>query len=42
MMTASEPCRLREQAPVNQRHGEIGDGFPLDQHLVINQVVAGY
>ena len=36
----SQPCHLGKQAPISQGSGEISDRFALDEHLVVNQVVA--
>ena len=36
-----KPRRLREQSSVHQRGGEVRDRLPFDEHLVVNQVVAG-
>ena len=39
-MTVSEPCGFWKEAPINHGHGEIRECLPLDQHLVVNQVIA--
>jgi hypothetical protein len=36
----SQSCRLWEQASVNQGRGEIADRLPLNQHLVVDQIVS--
>jgi hypothetical protein len=33
----SQSCRLRTQAPVDERGGQVGDRLPLDEHIVPNQ-----
>ena len=42
VVAVSKSRRLREQSSVNQRRGKIGDRLPLDQHLVVDQVIASY
>jgi hypothetical protein len=37
----SEPGHLREEASVNQRSCKVGRRFALNEHLVLNQVIAG-
>jgi putative ABC transport system permease protein len=36
-----EPRCLREQSAIHQRRSEIGNAFPLDEDVVIDQIIAG-